>query len=385
MTTGDIGSVIDTLVHDPIRGTENNIAKVNDTIALIFYWDADSNHKLATVQVDPTGQITDTVIDTLVFNGAWAGFLWLIERATGLFVMTFRGALGGAGPYVYAASVTVDGAGDLPASITDTVLLHDFHGIYTCCFYYHDDIVVAVYQKEPTGGWISTFTCNALGILSSSYTDRWEFETGISNYPRTCKVSYTHVAVVWQHADLSGRLATIPISTFGTITKSFTDTLTFEATNSTDSRIIHMQGDIYAIVYTGPNGHGFLATVDIDSSGNIGAAVLDTYEFETTDCNHPTATKVSDNMLAIVYTDGTPNGQLVTIGIDNAGNITKPYQDKLNFSPVPTLGPMIAHMQGDIYLTAAEAIGIHGFTKSIDIETPLPAAPSQHLMMMGIG
>ena len=77
-----------------------------------------------------------------------------------------------------------------------------------------------------------------------------------------------------------------------------------------------MGGDVYAIAYEGPDTDGFVTTLSIDSSGNIGSPILDSFEFEPSLARQPDIIEVDNGIFAIVYEGPGIDGFVVTVQID---------------------------------------------------------------------
>ena len=384
MADGDIGSVIDTLEYDTAFSNFAQILKHSSSIAVIFYGNSSSNQQLVTVEVNSAGQITDTVKDTLAFNGFWAGFLSMAWRSTGTLVMAGRMALSGGDIAPYVASVSVGDAGQLPGAITQTLKIHPLENSSTSIIHLYGDIMVVAHDDANHDGFITTFSCSVGGGISGSVIDSYEFESVDANELKICKVSDTVVAVVYKDPVGDGWLKTFEIDSAGNITASAIDSFEFEPGVAYRPNILHLLGDIFVIAWADADVDGQIITIDIDSSGNIGAAAIDSWEYNTVRAAKPQLCKVSDGIIAITYGDIDGDGRVTTIAIDAAGAITKTAIDELEYEPAFNDYPDICHMTGNIYLLENVVANDDGFVRSVDIQTPSVGRPKQ-LMTMGIG
>lgn len=109
----------------------------------------------------------------------------------------------------------------------------------------------------------------------------------------------------------------------GDITKSAIDTLTID-TGNTNPIPIHCDGDVYAVAYVGPGTDGWIKTFACDSDGELGAAAIDSLEFDTVDCDqyHLDFKKISGTTYGLVYRGDGLKSYLKTITIQNDGTIT---------------------------------------------------------------
>ena len=67
---GDIGSIIDTLEFDGAIGKTPDIVHIAGNVYVIAYEGSSYDGSLATVEIVANGQITNSVIDTMVFDAS---------------------------------------------------------------------------------------------------------------------------------------------------------------------------------------------------------------------------------------------------------------------------------------------------------------------------
>ena len=100
----------------------------------------------------------------------------------------------------------------------------------------------------------------------------------------------------------TGRLATVSINSSGIITAAVIDNIQIYA-SGLDSTIVHAVGNYYAITYGSlADNTSRLITVDIDSSGNIGS-VIDTYQPTTNYSIDISILKIASGVVAIFYNE----------------------------------------------------------------------------------
>ena len=97
-----------------------------------------------------------------------------------------------------------------------------------------------------------------------------------------------------------GFVKTIEIDVPGEILDMVIDTLEFDTTNCEYPNIIHVSGNIYALAYQGKGNDGFLKTVEITPSGQINNTVIDTLEFDPVVATTPNIIPVSGNIFAML-------------------------------------------------------------------------------------
>ncbi|MBA7569211.1 hypothetical protein ES708_10949 [subsurface metagenome] len=192
----------------------------------------------------------------------------------------------------------------------------------------------------------------ALGTI-----DSLEFDTTLGATAKIIHISGDVYAIAYRGADNAGLLKTVSINSAGDI-DSVLDTLIIDATYGTPGNIIHVSGDIYAIAYQGPDSVGWLATVEIDSAGDITDPVVDSQEFDILSGVSPRIIHISGTTYAITYAKAIGTGNkwrlwLKTISIADNGTIGAEVDSLEHDTGSPNaLGSNIIHVSGDIYAIA---------------------------------
>ena len=190
-----------------------------------------------------------------------------------------------------------------------------------------------------------------------SFIDTLEFDTLYCREPYIIHVSGNIYAITYTDNDRDGLLKTVTIHTDGQIDNSVIDTLEFDPVNTYHSCIIHVSGDVFAIVYRGPDIDGFLKTVTIHTNGQIDNTVIDTLEFDPVFGQNPTIVHVSGDIFAIVYNGNGGDGFLKTVTIHTNGQIDNTVIDTLEFDPAQGFYPGITHVSGNIFAIVYQGPG----------------------------
>ena len=154
----------------------------------------------------------------------------------------------------------------------------------------------------------------------------------------------------------------------GDITDVVIDTLEFDSSNCYEPDIIYVADNVYAAVYRGPDNDGFLKTVSIDAAGEIDNNAIDTLEFDTSNGYEPRIIHVSGNVFVIVYRGTDSDGFLKTISINSDGEISSVI-DTLEYDTANGYEPCIVHISENIYAIAYRGSGNDGFLKTVTITT----------------
>ncbi len=210
------------------------------------------------------------------------------------------------------------------------------------------NVFVVVYVGVDFHGWMVTFTVDPSGIIGDAVIDSFEFDGAVSLTPRILKVSGDTFVIVYDATGSFTKLVTIDVDSSGNIAAAVTDTLSVASSSTSVPRIIPVVGDIYAVVHRNGTNGGEAFTVDIDTSGNIGAAAIDSLEFDSVG-HYPEIINVSGTMFAVVYQGPGSDGWLATFNIAADGTIDNAVTDTREFDTLFGLIPRILNVSGDVY------------------------------------
>ena len=384
MADGDIGSVIDTINFAAVGAAHSRIVRVNDTIAIVIFGDTSSDQKVVTVEVDAAGQITNTLKDSLAWDGAWNGYNSICKRSDNIFVCSYRGSLDHVNIYGHLSTVHVGATGAIPASTHDDAVLDTSQISWSNIIHLAGNVVVVAFKDGGNDGMLKTFIVSAAGAITEPAQDTFEFDAAHGSYPHLCRVSDTVIAVCYTDASNNGQLFTIGIDATGNIDANKIDFYQFIAGTGNFPRICHVSGDIYAVAYEGWGPYCTVVTFQISAAGQITEPFKDSWYDNRWEGHQPSICKVSDSVVAVCYFDVNDDGQLFTIGIDAAGLIDAGTIDVLEYETTYAYYNDIIHMQGDIYLIVYRNSGTDCVVASVDISTPLIVTP-HHEMIMKIG
>lgn len=230
------------------------------------------------------------------------------------------------------------------------------------------DVYAIAYCKKnaPRPGYIKTVSIDSAGEIGS-VLDTLEFDAGGGVNPSIIHISGDIYAIAYSGPDNDGWLATVEISSAGVITDTIIDSHEFDTSRGWAGSILHISGTTYAIAYAGPDDDGWLKTITIGDDGSISAdPELDSLEYSTSAFGGHYMIHVYGDIYAIVYTgyDATTkyDNRVVTVDINSAGAIEDSVVDTLQIIPPgsPSLGVVstgrIVHLAGDVYAFVTEAL-----------------------------
>ena len=198
-----------------------------------------------------------------------------------------------------------------------------------------------------------------------SRIDYKDFETGRCFDPEIIHISGIVYAVVYSGPDSHGCVITTRIYTSGLIWPVL-DKVEFDPERCSYPDILHVSGEVFAIAYEGPDGHGFIKTITVRGDGQIDELPLDSFEFETDAASNCRFTHVSGEMYAIAFRGPGDCGVIKTITIHDDGQIEHTVIDSLEFDARCFLPDMV-HISGEAYALAYQGSGDHGFIKTATV------------------
>ena len=312
-TNGQItNAAIDTLEFDTTQGITPNIIHISGNVYAIAYTGSDDDGFLKTIEIATTGQITDTVIDTLEF---------------------------------------------------DTILCYDPNIILMS-----DNLYGVVYRGTGDDGFLKTIEIATTGQITDLVVDTLEFDTSYCDDPKIISVLGNVYAIAYTGSDNDGFIKTVEIATNGQITDTVLDTLEFDTVQALRPVIIHVSGNIYALVYEDSSSDGLLKTVEIASNGQITNTIIDELEFDTNNCLYPKIIHISGNFYSIVYSGTDNDGYQKIIEIAKNGQIIDTVIKTVEFDTVNCIDPNIIYISDEIYVIIYSGSDSDGYLKTVEIE-----------------
>ena len=204
--------------------------------------------------------------------------------------------------------------------------------------------------------------------IPTGLIDAFEFEAVYGGEPFIVNVSGDVYAIVYEGPDDDGFLITLTIDSAGKV-GSIIDTFEFDTSYAKSPFLFHVSGDIFGIAYSGPDLDGFLATVDITSTGVIDT-VVDSLEFDTLHGDWPTVVHVSGDIYAISYTGSDPNAlALVTVDIDATGTPLSAVAMVTDPGLASELRPTPFQVSGDVFAITYRGSSFEGHVMTRTIST----------------
>jgi hypothetical protein len=300
--------------------------------------------------------------------------LAILALTIGALVVTpFLGHAGGSliGSRAYGEAIAQQNAGDAGVehaiwSLTRGSLAEEFEQP-------GDEVT---YQLDETINGLTTsvtVTVNATGgggyagDITDIVIDSLEYDTSNGYEPYIVHVAGDIYAIAHRGSGSDGFIKTVSITENGNIGNAVIDNLEYDTSSGREPCLVQVAGDIYAIAYRGPRNDGLLKTVSIAENGDIGNWVIDTLEYDNSDGYEPCIIHVSGSIFAIAYRGSNSRGYLKTVTIDAGGNIGNSTIDTMTFDSWSAYEPSIVYVSGNVYAIAYRGFFNLGFLKTVTI------------------
>jgi hypothetical protein len=362
-TAGQItDSVIDSLEYDASNGYEPSIIQVSGNIFAIAYRGSGSNGFIKTVSIDTSGNINDSVIDSLEYDASNGYEPSIIHVSGDIYAIAYRGS----GSNGFIRTVSIDGSGNINDSVIDSLEYDTSSGSEPSIIHVSGDIYAVAYRGNANRGYLKTVSIAANGAIGDSVTDGLEYDTVNGYEPSVVYVSGNVCAIAYRGNANRGCLKTVSIAANGDISNSVIDDLQFDSI-CYEPVIINVDNNVFAIAYQGSGNDGFIKTVAINADGDIGNSVIDTRAFTDYNCYALSIIHAANDIYAVAYRGQGNNGFLKTVPIAADGNIGDALIDTLEFDPSNCYEPAIIDVSGDIFAIVYRGPNNDGFVKTVAI------------------
>lgn len=269
----------------------------------------------------------------------------------------------------FVETYTITDAGEITTTGIDILEFDTTNGEESKLFQVSDDTYGVAYRGPGEDGFLKTFTIDAAGNIST-VVDTLEFDTTEGREPDVVRIGTSeYYAIAYRGSGADGFLATVRIGVTGDIGESVIDSVEYDAANGERPSIVNISGDIYGIAYQGAADDGFLVTVEIGSMGMITKGVVDSLEYDTGNGETPSVVNVSGSVYAVAYEGAGSDGFVATIDIATNGTVGNSVIDVLEFNTTQALQPDIEAVTGDVYAISYSGSGNDGFLTTVEIDS----------------
>ncbi|MDD5288984.1 MAG: hypothetical protein PHY28_07755 [Dehalococcoidales bacterium] len=364
---GVIGEITDTIIDsfefDPSNTLNPKIIHISGTVYAIAYTGPGNDGWLQTVNIAVNGNINQTALSTYEFDASNGVTPDIIHISGTVYAIAYTGQ----GSDGWLVTVNIADNGTITQSDISTYEFDTSNCIDPEIIPISGNIYAIAYTGSGNDGFLKTVTIAANGTITQSTISTYEFDASNGVNPDIIHISGNVYAIAYQGTSSDGFLITVTIAVNGTITQATIDTLEFDPANGFEPYIIHISGDVYAIVYRGTGNDGYMVTVTIATNGQIGNTVIDTLIFDSNQGYEPGIINITGNVYAIAYRDAATSGIAKTYEILTSGQITDTMIDILEFDSSTGYEPSIINIADNVYAIAYRGPQNDGFLKTIGI------------------
>jgi hypothetical protein len=294
---------------------EPDILVVSDNIYAIAFRGSNDDGFISTVSINSAGQIGNSVIDTLEFDTSSGYEPHLIKVGDSVFTVAYRGS----GEDGFLKTININSSGQIANSVIDTLEFDTTNGHEPDIEAISGEYYVIAYRGASGDGFLKTVQISAQGQIANSAIDSLEFDTQDCYEPDVLATGNNCFVVAYRGQSSDGFIKTVRIENSGMIANSITDSLEFDSSNGYRPNILHISGEAYAVVYRGSGSDGYVSTLAIDANGLISNSLIDTLTFDNTNGFEPSIIHVDGNIYAIAYRSAHQRGYVRSIDISTGG------------------------------------------------------------------
>lgn len=320
-------AVIDTLEFDDDDVRNPVIINVSGSVYAAVYRGDGRDGYVKTVTVGTDGQIGNSVLDSFRFDTGKGEYPSVCLVSSGMIAIAYRAS----GDEGYVKTVSIGAGGEIGDAVVDSLRFESNECKQPKLIRVAGNVFAVAYEGKNDDGYVKTLTIESNGNIGS-VVDSLEFDSQKGQDVDICHVAGEVCAIVYKGRSNCGELITVRIDAAGEIQNSTIDELEFEGNQCDDPKIIQVDADTYAIAYSGHSQDGMVKTVTIQANGQINNSVVDSLEFDSHHGYEPSLRHVSGNYYAVAYRAHHEDGYVKTMTISSTGQIGSSVVDSLLFS-----------------------------------------------------
>lgn len=286
----------DTFTFETGLADKPRMVHVSGQTYAIAFCGPDSDGFIKTVTIGSDGQIGDSVLDSLEFDTLMGCEPSIIHVAGNVYAVAYRGNYNRG----TVKTIQIQPDGEIADTVIDQFQFDAVEASDPLLFQVAGDVYGVAYSGSGDDGYLATFGVSSDGQIADAVIDSEEFNASRGIRPRIAHVTGEVYAVAYEGPFADGFVETRAIAADGAIADNAIDIFEFDTLSGLDSDLIHVRDDIYAVAYsfsqgaTGVNDRGYLVSVRIDTSGQIQDSIVDSLEFDGQMITLPDLIKVEE-------------------------------------------------------------------------------------------
>jgi FlaG/FlaF family flagellin (archaellin) len=346
---------------------------------------------LSTIDITNTGDIIENVstssclLDSFSFDSSCSNpKIIQMNAINGIFGIVYTRPSSGNRLYLKTVQIFDDGTINTP--VIDTRVLDTNRSSYPDIIKIDLNTYAVVYGiTAANNGVLISFTVSFDGIISPLLHKLLFGDIMIEPEIIKIEASFNNYVIIYNCIGDDGGLRTVKITNTGLLSE-ISYHVWFDDDDGSNPEIIYVYGNVYAIVYAGPvlKQSCILKTISILPDGTIslgrttpplaGAIAETTIDFiANMTVRNPHILRLFgvNNYFGISYSiDSTTSnlwGRMVTIKIQDTGNIVAISQKDCNFEPYTCAESYVIHVENELYAIVYRSTFYDGIIKTIEI------------------
>jgi hypothetical protein len=318
-------SLVNSWEYDSSDGFYPSICLVNGSsnIYAITYEDAGSlARKIITTRAwSNNGTLQKTILDTLsLYRSTITSYSRILNVNGNIYAVAYVNNSDGDGRL---ATCYINSSGDIGNSVNDTLEFNSSDALNPQMCLVDNNTVAIVYDGGTAGsndGYLVTYNISSTGDITNTYADQWEFDPTMGTTPNIFKVwddsessGVNRFVIGYEDTNSDLYMKTCVISDNGVITKSWTDTQAVDTTNGDYCSLAlvgynsSFSSKLMLVAFSGESADGYVSSFDVTNSGLINSEI-DTLEFDSADCiSRPRLIQTGATSVWLVVYEGTGN------------------------------------------------------------------------------
>ena len=352
---------------------EFDTININGSVYAVVYNGADNDGFITTMEIPSTGMVA--AISTTKFDTSRCHDPDIVHVKGDYYAVAYEGF--NESGFVRTLKINKDGSigvfslGEAVVPFKDSLIFEYAGGFEPSIKKLVDNKYGIAYRGPGNDGFLKTLEIRDDGEISDSVLSTLEFDTDNSYQPSLLRINENTCTISYRGYYGDGIIRSLDVLSSGEI-GSIIDSQEFDVFDCLDADVIKIDSDIYALVYRGLDNDGYLRTIQIQSDGSISDDVIDAIEFDRVNCYSPeiklVKKDVGQNVFAVVYSGKDYHGYVKTIQILPNGQINK-VVDTLEFDTSYGRYPTITQINTNNYAIAYTGPGWDGYIKTIEIQT----------------
>ncbi len=234
------------------------------------------------------------------------------------------------------------------------------------------DVYALAYAGNNDEGWVATVQISSAGTITKSIFDSLQFDSVKGKNPYLFKLTTGVWSIAYTDDNDAGWVISFALSNTGEIGASLIDSYRFDSVQGKDIDVLNTLGDIYAFAYSGDNDAGVIRTITIATDGTITKSVIDSWEFDAVQGKDPDIMAVSQEIYVMAYTadsGGQDVGHLTTVNISANGSITNSFVDSLEYQSERSKDPTLKMVTSGVFAVGYGGPDDDGFVSTFLVST----------------